>query len=162
MLRTILLELFLPFRPFRKTANIGRTTISPKTFSESFSGFSVYNQPRTQASSRHLSYQRRLGTKSESEFSRQASQVTSQPKIAKDDWERGCKTMSQKSSQNKRKTWLDSPVYRRSPSLRKSFSSRPLVNGNEDAGYEDELGIDMGSWHRPKSESSISQRRLTK
>ena len=155
MLRTILLELFLPFRPFRKTANIGRTTISAQTFS-------VYNQPRTQASSRHLSYQRRLGTESESEFSRQASQMTSQPKIAKDDWERGCKTMSQKSSQNKRKTWLDSPVYRRSPSLRKSFSSRPLVNGNEDAGYEDELGIDMGSWHRPKSESSISQRRLTK
>ena len=58
MLRTILLELFLPFRPFRKTANIGRTTISAQTFS-------VYNQPRTQASSRHLSYQRRLGTESE-------------------------------------------------------------------------------------------------
>ena len=33
MLRTILLELFLPFRPFRKTANIGRTTISAQTFS---------------------------------------------------------------------------------------------------------------------------------
>ena len=59
--------------------------------------------------------------------------------IAKDDWERGCKTMSQ----NKRKTWLDSPVYRRPPSLRKSVSSRPLVNANEDAGYEDQLGIDL-------------------
>ena len=74
MLSTILLELFLPFRPFIKTANIGRTTISAQTYSV-FN--SMYNQPRTQASSRHLSYQSRLGTESESEFSRQASQVTS-------------------------------------------------------------------------------------
>ena len=77
MLRTILLELFLPFRPFIKTANIGRTTISAQTVAQTYS---VYNQPRTQASSRHLSYQRRLGTERESEFSLQASQVTSQPK----------------------------------------------------------------------------------
>ena len=37
-------------------------------------------QPRTQASSRYPSYQRRLGTKCDSELSRQAWQVTSHPK----------------------------------------------------------------------------------
>ena len=42
MLSTILLELFLPFRPFIKTANIGRTTISAQTYSV-FN--SMYNQP---------------------------------------------------------------------------------------------------------------------
>ena len=54
MFRTILLELVLPFRPFKKTANIRWTTISAQTLRESQTKWRVAGKRKTGAAAKHL------------------------------------------------------------------------------------------------------------
>ena len=54
MFRTILLELFLPFRPFKKTANIRWTTISAQSLHESQTKWQVGPKRKTGAADKHL------------------------------------------------------------------------------------------------------------
>ena len=54
MFRTILLELFLSFRPFKKTANIRSTTISAQILHESKTKWRVAPKRKTGAAAKHL------------------------------------------------------------------------------------------------------------
>ena len=54
MFRTILLELFLPFRPFKKTASIRLTTLSAQILHESKTKWRVDPVRKTGAVAKHL------------------------------------------------------------------------------------------------------------
>ena len=54
MFRTILLELFLLFRPFKKTANIRSTTISAQILHENKAKWRVAPKRKTGAAAKHL------------------------------------------------------------------------------------------------------------
>ena len=54
MFRTILLELFLKFRPFKKTANIRQTTISAQILHESQTKWRDAPKRKTGAAAKHL------------------------------------------------------------------------------------------------------------
>ena len=54
MFRTILLELFLPFRLFKKTANIRCTTTSAQILHESKTKWRIAPKRKTGAAAKHL------------------------------------------------------------------------------------------------------------
>ena len=54
MFRAILLELFLPFRPFKKTANIRWTTTSAQILHENYRKWRLPLKAKTGAAAKHL------------------------------------------------------------------------------------------------------------